>query len=106
MSQVIYIQDSDFDQLLDSDELVVVDFTASWCGPCRKIAPLLDQLADAYEGRVKVVKIDIDQNKATAKQYAIRSIPAVLLFKGGELAETLVGVAPYETFTEAVEKLL
>lgn len=101
-----YIQDSEFDELLTSEELVVVDFTAPWCGPCRKIAPYIDQLAEAYEGRVKVVKMDLDQNKATPKKFGIRSIPAVMMFKGGEVVENMVGVAPYEQFQEAVEKHL
>jgi thioredoxin 1 len=106
MGTAAYIQDDEFDVLLANETLVVVDCTASWCGPCRKIAPLIDQLAEAYEGRAKVVKLDLDQNKITANKYSIRSIPAVMLFKQGELVETLVGVAPYETFTQAVEKYL
>lgn len=106
MGTAAYIQDSEFDTLLADETLVVVDCTASWCGPCRKIAPLIDQLADEYEGRVKVVKLDLDQNKVTAKKYSIRSIPAVMVFKQGELVENLIGVAPYETFTTAVEKYL
>ena len=104
MSKVAQIQDSDFDKLLTDEGLVVVDFTAPWCGPCRKIAPLMEQLAEEYEGRVKVAKLDIDQNKINAQKFGIKSIPAVLMFKGGEIVENLVGVAPYETFTSAVEK--
>jgi thioredoxin 1 len=106
MGTAAYIQDSEFDALLADETLVVVDCTASWCGPCRKIAPLIDQLAEEYDGRAKVVKLDLDQNKVTAKKYSIRSIPAVMVFKDGELVENLVGVAPYETFTSAVEKYL
>lgn len=101
-----YIQDSDFEQLLSLDQPVVVDCTAPWCGPCRLVAPLIDKLAAEYEGRAKVVKLDIDQNKANAKKFGIKSIPAVLIFKGGELVEHLVGKAPYETFSEALEKHL
>lgn len=104
MSKVLQIQDSDFDELLTDDGLVVVDFTAPWCGPCRKIAPLMEQLAEEYEGRVKVAKLDIDQNKINAKKFGIKSIPAVLIFKGGEMVENLVGVAPYEKFTDAVNQ--
>ncbi|NET31054.1 MAG: thioredoxin [Cyanothece sp. SIO1E1] len=106
MTQAAYIQDSDFDALLADDMPLVVDCTAPWCGPCRKIAPLIDQLAGEYEGRAKVVKLDIDQNKLTAKKFEIRSIPAVLIFKGGELVEKLVGVAPYEKFSGALEQHL
>ena len=106
MTKAAYVQDSEFAELLASEDLVVVDYTASWCGPCRIIAPLIDKLAETYEGRAKVVKIDLDQNKVNAKKYGIRSIPAILMFKKGELVETLLGKAPYETFAEALEKHL
>ena len=106
MSKVAQIQDSEFDTLLTYEGPVVIDFTAPWCGPCRKIAPLMEQLAEEYEGRAQVVKIDIDQNKINAKKFGIKSIPAVLIFKGGELVENLVGVAPYETFSTAIDKHL
>lgn len=106
MSKVAQIQDSEFDQLLTYEGPVIIDFTAPWCGPCRKIAPLMEQLAEEYEGRVKVAKLDIDQNKINAKKFGIKSIPAVLIFKGGELVENLVGVAPYETFSSAVDQHL
>jgi thioredoxin 1 len=106
MSKVSQIQDSEFDTLLTFEGPVVIDFTAPWCGPCRKIAPLMEQLAEEYEGRAQVVKIDIDQNKINAKKFGIKSIPAVLIFKGGELVENLVGVAPYETFSTAIDKHL
>jgi thioredoxin 1 len=106
MSKVSQIQDSEFDTLLTYEGPVVIDFTAPWCGPCRKIAPLMEQLAEEYEGRAQVVKIDIDQNKTNAKKFGIKSIPAVLIFKGGELVENLVGVAPYETFSTAIDKHL
>jgi thioredoxin 1 len=104
MSNINHINDSDFDSLMESEPLVVVDFTATWCGPCRKIAPLLEQLATEYEDKIKVVKVDIDQNKVNAKKFGIKSIPAVLIFKAGELVENLVGIAPYEKFSEAVQK--
>lgn len=101
-----YIDSSEFDQLLTSEQLVVADYTATWCGPCRVTAPLIDRLAAEYQGRARVVKIDIDKNKDNAKQYGIRSIPAVLVFKNGELVENLVGKQPYETFSNALEKHL
>jgi thioredoxin 1 len=79
---LIHATDADFDQtVLASDEPVLVDFWAPWCGPCKMIAPALDELADSYAGRAKVVKIDIDQNRATAMKYHVRSIPMLLLFK-------------------------
>jgi thioredoxin 1 len=98
-----YVDSSELDQLLTTKQLVVVDYTATWCGPCRLISPLMDRLATEYDGRATVVKIDIDQNKDNAKKYGIRSIPAVLMFKDGELVENLVGKLPYETFSNALE---
>lgn len=106
MSSVTYVQDSEFEQLIKDEPLVVVDFTATWCGPCKKISPLMDQLAADYDGRAKITKVDVDQNKSVAKQYGIRSIPAVLVFKSGELVETLVGMNPYEKFTGVLDKHL
>jgi thioredoxin 1 len=106
MSTAAQIQDSEFDELLTYEGPVVVDCTATWCGPCRKISPLIDQLAEEYEGRAKVVKLDIENNKETPKKYSVRSIPAVLIFKNGELVEHIVGSNPYEKFSGAVDKYL
>ena len=101
-----YVQSGEFDQLLTQEKLVIADYTASWCGPCRLVSPLIDQLASEYKGRAAVVKVDIDQNRDNAKKYGIRSIPAVLVFKDGELVENLVGKLPYETYSNALEKHL
>lgn len=107
MGTATFIQDeTEFDSLLKSESLLVVDCTATWCGPCKLVAPLIDRLADDYRDRAKVFKIDLDSNKLVAKRFGIRSIPAVMVFKQGELIETLVGVKPYEEFTEAVERQL
>ncbi len=103
---VAYVQESEFDSLLSQEAVVVVDFTATWCGPCRLISPLMDQLAEEFKGRAKVVKVDIDNNKPIFKKFGLRSIPAVLIFKNGELTETIVGVSPYEQFSTAVEKII
>ncbi|WP_445634351.1 thioredoxin [Nostoc sp. DSM 114161] len=105
---VVYVQESEFDVVLNGSEeqVVVVDFTATWCGPCRLISPLIEQLAQEYKGRAKVVKVDVDSNKPLFKKFGLRSIPAVLIFKDGVLAETIVGVSPYEQFTNAIDKLL
>ena len=101
-----YIQDeAEFDSLLANETLLVVDCTASWCGPCKLVAPLMDQLAGQYGERVNVFKLDLDANKTVAKRFGIRSIPAVMYFKGGELIETLIGVKPYEEFSGALERL-
>ncbi|MCG8363977.1 MAG: thioredoxin [Pseudanabaenales cyanobacterium] len=107
MGTAKFIQDeAEFDSLLANESLVVVDCTASWCGPCKLVGPLMDQLAGDYSDRVKVFKLDLDSNKPVAKRFGIRSIPAVMFFKGGELIETLIGVKPYEEFSSALERLL
>jgi thioredoxin 1 len=106
MKTVEYIQEQEFDSLLTSNELVVFDFTATWCGPCKMIAPLMDKLAQEYEGRVKVFKVDLDQNPVLSKKLGIRSIPAVKIYKNATLMETIVGVTAYETFTTAITKLM
>jgi len=107
MGTATFIQDeTEFDSLLNSESLLVVDCTATWCGPCKLVAPLIDRLADDYRDRAKVFKLDLDSNKPVAKRFGIRSIPAVMVFKQGELMETLVGVKPYEEFTAAVERQL
>jgi len=107
MSTATYIQsETEFDSLIASEGLVVVDFTAQWCGPCKLVAPLMDRLADDYGDRLQVFKLDLDANKGVAKRLGIRSIPAVMLFRKGEVLETLVGVKKYEEFTEAVDQRL
>lgn len=107
MGKATFIQDeTEFNSLLANGSLLVVDCTASWCGPCRLISPLIDQLADEYSDRAQVFKLDLDTNKPVAKRFGIKSIPAVMFFKQGELMETLVGVKPYEEFSSAVEKFL
>lgn len=103
---VAYIQESEFDSLLSQEKVLVVDFTATWCGPCRLISPLIEQLAQEYTGRAKVVKVDVDTNKPLFKKFGIRSIPAVLFFKNGDLVEQMIGTSSYEQFSRAVNKLL
>jgi len=107
MGTATFIQDeTEFDSLLKSESLLVVDCTATWCGPCKLVAPLIDRLADDYRDRAKVFKLDLDSNKPVAKRFGIRSIPAVMVFKQGKLMETLIGIKPYEEFTDAVERQL
>ncbi|MBH8563967.1 thioredoxin [Nostoc sp. CENA67] len=103
----IYIQDeTELDTLLATEALFVVDCTAAWCGPCKLIAPLIDKLALEYSDRVKVFKLDLDANQAVAKRFGIRSIPAVMFFQQGTLAQTMVGVKSYEEFSSALEQYL
>jgi thioredoxin 1 len=107
MGTATFIQDeTEFDALLAKASLLVVDCTATWCGPCKLVGPLMDRLADEYGDRAQVFKLDLDTNKTIAKRFGIKSIPAVMVFKQGELLETLIGVKPYEEFTSAVERHL
>lgn len=105
MSGAGYVQDEqELDALLGSQPVLVIDCTASWCGPCKLISPLIDQLATEFDLRAKVLKLDLDQNKGVAKRFGVKSIPAVMFFQNGELMETLVGSKPYEMFKATLEK--
>ncbi len=107
MGTAAFIQDeAEFDSLLASESILVVDCTATWCGPCKVIAPLIDQLADEYADLAKVLKLDLDANKPVAKRFGIKSIPAVMFFKDGELVETIVGAKPYDDFQAMLERQL
>lgn len=107
MGTAAFIQDeAEFDSLLTSESILVVDCTATWCGPCKVIAPLIDRLAEEYADRAKVFKLDLDANKPVAKRFGIKSIPAVMFFKDGELAETIVGAKPYDDFQAMLERQL
>ena len=104
---VIHATDADFtQQVLESDVPVLVDFWAPWCGPCRMIAPALDQLATGYAGKAKVVKVDIDQNQATALKYHVRSIPMLLVFKNGQVQDTQVGAVGKPQLAQLIDKAL
>jgi thioredoxin 1 len=107
MGTVAFIQDeAEFDALVTNESVLVIDCTAAWCGPCKLVAPLMDQLAEEYGDRAKVYKLDLDANKAVANRFEIRSIPAVMFFLNGELMTTLVGVKPYEEFRQTLQNYL
>ena len=107
MSQPIHLTDSNFtEEIKNSDVPVVVDFWAAWCGPCRMIAPIIDELATEYEGKAKITKVDVDNNQQVAMQYGIRSIPTILMFKGGEQVETIVGAVPKEEIQKKLNALM
>lgn len=107
MSNAKDINDASFDfEVLKSEGLTLVDFWAPWCGPCRKMGPVLDEIASEFEGRLKVVKINTDENLKTAKEYQISGLPSLLLFKGGEAKETMVGLMPKSAIISNIEKLL
>jgi thioredoxin 1 len=107
MGTAQFIQDeSELEVIFSAESVVVIDFTATWCGPCRLIAPLIDRLAEEYGDRATISKMDVDNNKAVGKRFGLKSIPAVLFFKQGELQETVVGAKSYEDYTETLAKYL
>ncbi|BCT92298.1 thioredoxin [Lysobacter helvus] len=104
---VIHATDADFDaQVLTAQGPVLVDFWATWCGPCKMIAPALDELASTYAGRAKVVKVDIDQNRNIAMKYHVRSIPTLLLFKNGQVQATQIGAVGKAQLAQMLDKAL
>lgn len=99
------ITDATFEsEVLKSDKLVVLDFWAEWCGPCRQISPIIEELATEYDGRVVIGKVDVDGNTEVTSRFSIRNIPTVLFIKNGELVEKLVGAQSKAKFVETIEK--
>lgn len=100
------ITDQNIDSILAEGLPVVIDFSATWCGPCKKISPIIDELALEYEGRVIIGKCDVDENEELTSRYGIRNVPTVLFFKNGEVADKHVGAAPKQAFVEKIDALL
>ncbi len=103
----ITFTDSNFEnEVVKSDIPVVIDFWAAWCGPCRMIAPVIEELAGEFNGKVKIGKLDVDENQQSAIKYGVRSIPTVLFIKNGQVADTVIGAVPKSVFVEKINALL
>ena len=106
-NDVVTLQDATFDQeVLKSDVPVLVDFWAVWCGPCKAIAPAVEELAKQYKGKVKIAKMDVDEHQQVPQQFGIRSIPTLLLFKGGRVVDTIVGAVPKSKLEDSLKKAI
>ena len=104
---VKHVTDANFDQeVLKSDKAVLIDFWAPWCAPCRAIAPLIDELAGEYAGRLKVVKVNVDDNPETPARYGVRGIPNLLIIKGGQVKEQIIGAVPKGRLVQAVDSAI
>jgi thioredoxin 1 len=103
----VEITDENFEaEVIKSDKPVLIDFWAVWCGPCKLIAPIVEELAGEYDGKVKIGKLDVDSNQQTSIKFGVRSIPTLLLFKGGNLKETIIGAVPKSKIVEKLNAVL
>ena len=107
MSDVLEVTDETFDaEVMNSDIPAMVDFWAEWCGPCRMVGPVVEELAKEYKGKIKITKLNVDENRQTPTRFGIRNIPTLILFKGGEQAHTIIGAQSKSSIEEELKKLL
>jgi thioredoxin 1 len=107
MAKAIEVTDSTFEQeVLQSTQPVLVDFWAVWCGPCRAVAPVVEEIAGDYEGKLKVMKLDVDDNPRTASAYGVQSIPTLLVFKDGKPAERIIGAVPKKVIVDKLQSVM
>lgn len=104
MAKTVEVTDANFDQTLKDNQYVLVDFWAEWCGPCRMVAPVVEELAGEYDGKIKVTKLDVDANPQTAMKFRVMSIPTIILFKDGQPVDTIVGARPKGYFQQVLTK--
>ena len=107
MSQVLQANDTNFDsEVMQSDRPVLVDFSAAWCGPCKKLEPIVDEIAGDYDGRVKVVKVDVDSSPATAARFGVMSVPTLLLVSDGAVKDQMIGLMSKQALADRLDKVL
>jgi len=107
MSEMLEVTDENFNaEIMNSDIPALVDFWAEWCGPCRMVSPVVEELANDYKGKIKVAKMDVDKNRETPTRFGIRNIPTLIFFKGGEVTQTIIGVQPKSQIEAEIKKLL
>jgi thioredoxin 1 len=106
MGKTLEITDSNFNNVISKNKTVLVDFWAEWCGPCRMISPIIEELANEYEGKAIIGKVDVDSNQESSIKYGVRSIPTILTFKDGKIVDRQVGAVPKETLTNIIDSQL
>ena len=107
MGQPLHITEDTYQaEVLESDKPVVIDFWVTWCGPCKMIAPIIEEMATEFEGKAKICKVDVDNNQQIAMQLGIRSIPTVMIFSGGKVVETIIGAVPKQQITDRLNEHL